>query len=226
MYVEGNGGKGVGAYGHSKDHRPDLKQMVVGMIIDSSGRPICSELWPGNTTAVKTLLPVIDRLRMRFGIDNVCIVADRGMISEATLRELKSRKVQYILGVRMRRQKKVSQEVLGRGGRYEEVYPTGTHSKAPSPLKVKEVMVGQKRYLVCLNEDQEKKDAGDREAIIAALRDKLKQGDKSLVGNRGYRKYLKSAGAAFEIDEAKIKQDARYDGKWVLTTTTDLSARG
>ncbi len=195
------------------------------MIIDSSGRPICCELWPGNTTDVKTLLPVIDRLRLRFGIDNICIVADRGMISEATLRELQSRKVQYILGVRMRRQKEVSEEVLGRGGRYEEVYPKGKHSKAPSPLKVKEVIVGQKRYIVCINEDQEKKDAGDREAIIASLRAKLKQGDKSLVGNKGYRKYLKSAGAAFEIDEKKIKEDARYDGKWVLTTTTDLSAR-
>ena len=225
IYFEGNGGDGIGAYGHSKDHRPDLKQMVAGMIIDSSGRPICCELWPGNTTDVKTLLPVVDRLRLRFGIDNICIVADRGMISEATLRELQSRKVQYILGVRMRRQKEVSEEVLGRGGRYEEVYPKGKHSKAPSPLKVKEVIVGQKRYIVCINEDQEKKDAGDREAIIASLRAKLKQGDKSLVGNKGYRKYLKSAGAAFEIDEKKIKEDARYDGKWVLTTTTDLSAR-
>jgi len=225
IYFEGNGGDGIGAYGHSKDHRPDLKQMVAGMIIDSSGRPICCELWPGNTTDVKTLLPVIDRLRLRFGIDNICIVADRGMISEATLRELQSRKVQYILGVRMRRQKEVSEEVLGRGGRYEEVYPKGKHSKAPSPLKVKEVIVGQKRYMICINEDQEKKDAGAREAIIASLRAKLKQGDKSLVGNKGYRKYLKSAGAAFEIDEKKIKEDARYDGKWVLTTTTDLSAR-
>jgi len=226
IYFEGNGGEVIGAYGHSKDHRPDLKQMVVGMIIDSRGRPICCELWPGNTTDVKTLLPVIDRLRMRFGIGKVCIVADRGMISEETLRELQLREVQYILGVRMRKQKEVGIEVLGRGGRYEEVYPKGTYSKAPSPLKVKEVMVGEKRYIVCVNEDQAKKDAGDRDAIIAALRDKLKQGDKSLVGNKGYRKYLKSAGAAFEIDEAKIKEDARYDGKWVLTTTTDLTAKG
>jgi len=198
--------------------------MVVGMIIDGSGRPICCELWPGNTTDVKTLLPVIDRLRLRFGIGKICIVADRGMISEETLRQLQGRNVQYILGVRMRRQKEVGREVLGRGGRYEEVHPKGNHSKAPSPLKIKEVMVGQKRYLVCLNEDQAKKDAGDREAIIAALRDKLKQGDKGLVGNKGYRKYLRSSGSAFEIDEAKIKEDARYDGKWVLTTTTDLSA--
>jgi hypothetical protein len=85
IYFEGNGGEETGAFGHSKDHRPDLKQMVVGMIIDGRGRPICCELWPGNTTDVKTLLPVIDRLRERFGVGEVCIVADRGMISEETL---------------------------------------------------------------------------------------------------------------------------------------------
>jgi transposase len=81
IYFEGNGGEEIGAYGHSKDHRPDLKQMVVGIVIDSTGRPICCELWPGNTTDVKTLRPIIDRLKIRFGIQRVCLVADRGMIT-------------------------------------------------------------------------------------------------------------------------------------------------
>lgn len=78
-------------------------------------------------------------------------------------------------------------------------------------------------YIVCLNENQAKKDAVDRAAIVAALSEQLKQGDKSLVGNRGYRKYLKTKGAHFEIDEEKLKAEARYDGKWVLRTNTTLS---
>jgi len=226
IYFEGNGGEEIGAYGHSKDHRPDLKQMVVGIVIDSTGRPICCELWPGNTSDVKTLLPVIDRLKMRFGIQKVCIVADRGMISKETIREIEETKgIQYILGVRMRNQKEVREEVLSRGGRYEEVYPKSTDSKAPSPLKVKEVNFKDRRYIICINEDQAKKDALDREVIVAALKGKLKQGGKSLVGNKGYRKYLKNKGVSFEIDEEKVKQEARYDGKWVLTTGTALSAR-
>ena len=69
--------------GHSKDHRPHLNQMVIGVIIDQHGRPVCSEMWPGNTTDVTTLLPVIDRLRERFAIGRICVVADRGMISDA-----------------------------------------------------------------------------------------------------------------------------------------------
>src|SRR5512144_1634430 len=56
-------------------------QMVVGAVLDGQGRPLCCELWPGNTTDVKTLVPIVDRLRSRFGIGRVCIVADRGMIS-------------------------------------------------------------------------------------------------------------------------------------------------
>ena len=109
IYFEGAGGETLGQYGHSKDHRPDLKQMVVGVVIDSDGHPICCELWPGNTTDVRTLVPIVERLRRRFGIGEVCIVADRGMISSLTLEELEKRRWGYILGARLRSQKEVSE---------------------------------------------------------------------------------------------------------------------
>ncbi|MHB8304059.1 MAG: IS1634 family transposase [Acidobacteriaceae bacterium] len=102
IYFEGEGGETIGQRGHSKDHRPDLKQMVVGMVLDSNGNPVCSELWPGNTADVKSLVPIMERLQSRFGIGSVCIVADRGMISAETLAEVERRKWSYILGVRMR----------------------------------------------------------------------------------------------------------------------------
>ena len=81
LYFEGRGGDTLGQRGHTKDYRPHLNQMVVGIIMDQNGRPVCSEMWPGNTTDVITLIPVIDRLRQRFAVGRVCIVADRGMIS-------------------------------------------------------------------------------------------------------------------------------------------------
>jgi hypothetical protein len=226
IYFEGEGGETLGQYGHSKDHRPDLKQMVVAAVLDGEGRPVCCELWPGNTTDVTTLVPIVDRLRNRFSIERICIVADRGMISAKTIEELESpqRRWQYILGARMRKQREVSGEVLARAGRYQTVHPPRTKRKDPSPLKVKEVVVEGRRYVVCLNEEEARKDAHDREAIVASLREQLKQGDKSLVGNRGYRKYLKRSKAKFEVDEAKIKEEARFDGKWVLRTNTDLLA--
>jgi transposase len=224
IYFEGDGGQTIGWYGHSKDHRPDRLQMVVGVVMDQDGNPVCSELWPGNAADVKSLVPIVERLKTRFPVGEVCIVADRGMISAATLEQIRERRWKYILGVRMRSSKEARDEVMGRAGRYREVYPPSTDPKAPSPLKVKEVWVEQRRYIVCKNEDQAQKDRQDREAIAAALQDALEAGDKSLVGNQGYRRFLKTTGAHFTIDHDKLEEEARYDGKWVLTTNTELAA--
>ncbi len=220
IYFEGEGGSELGQYGHSKDHRPDRKQMVVGVVIDGQGRPLCCELWPGNVTDVKTLIPVVDRLRQRFRIRTICVVADRGMISKETIAQLqdKQRNVRFILGARLRNVKEIYENVLSRAGRYREVHPPREKSSDRSPLKVKEVCVDKRRYVVCLNEEEARKDHAEREAIVAGLREQLKRGDKSLVGNKGYRKYLASSGKTFSIDEAKVKREARFDGKWVLQT--------
>jgi transposase len=224
IYFEGEGGETLGQHGHSKDHRPDLKQMVVGMVLDNAGNPLCSTMWPGNTTDVKSLTPVVKRLQEHFGIQRVCIVADRGMISESTIAELEARGWLYILGVRMRRTKEAREEVLTRAGRYQEVYPKSTDSKAPSPLAVKEVWVEQRRYVVCRNEDQATRDAHERLAIVSALVEALQRGDKSLIGNNGFRRFVTGSGARWRVDEAKVAEEARYDGKWILRTNTELSA--
>lgn len=100
-----------------------------------------------------------------------------------------------------------------------------TEARDPSPLKVKEVWVDECRYVVCLNEEQTRKDRADREAIVASLREHLQRGDESLVGNKGYRKYLSAQGPKFTINEAKVKAEERFDGKWVLQTDReDLTA--
>lgn len=75
------------------------------MVLDNAGNPLCSTMWPGSTTDVKSLVPVVVPLQRHFGVQRVCIVADRGMISEATITEIEMRGWLYILGVRMRRTK-------------------------------------------------------------------------------------------------------------------------
>lgn len=222
IYFEGSGGESLGKRGHSKDHRPDLNQLVVGALLNDAGRPVCCEIWPGNTADVKTLLPIADRLKERFSVDLFCLVADRGMVSDETMKGLDERDIPYILGSRMRKNKEVSNDVLLRGGRYKEVHPET--KTGPSSLKVKEVWVEDRRYIVCLNEKQARKDAQDRQNIIASLREQLKKGPKSLVGNNGYRRYIKADGDFIAIDEQKIEEESRYDGKWVLRTNTDLPA--
>lgn len=223
IYFEGEGGVRLGQYGNSKDHRPDLKQMVVAIVLDNQGNPICSEMLPGNTTDVTTLVPIAQRLKERFGIERVCIVADRGMISETTIAELEKLGWDYILGARMRRCAEVKDEVLVREGKYTVVHGERTQASDPAPLKVREVKVNKHRYIVCHNEEQARKDRYDRQAIVESLRTQLKQGDKSLIGNKGYRRYLKSVRSHFEIDEDKIYDEELFDGKWVLRTNTELN---
>jgi transposase len=223
IYFEGEGGASLGEKGHSKDHRSDLNQMVVGAVLDEDGKPICCEMWPGNTADVKALIPVIDRIRNRFHIGRFCVVADRGMISDETMKELGQRKIPYILGARMRRVKEIREEVLSRAGRYTEVHPEGRSSKDPAPLKVKEVWVDEHRYIVCLNVKQARKEALDREVIVEALKEHLKRNPKALIGNKGYRKYLKLDRDHLRLDQEKIDGEERFDGKWVLKTNTSLS---
>lgn len=224
LYFTGNGGADLGRHGHSKDHRSDEKQMVVGMVLDSQGYPICCEMWPGNTTDVKTLVVIAKRLQRRFGILRMCVVADRGMISKETKEELEKQGLAYILGVRMRNTRDITPNVLAQEG-YEVVYGDRVHSKSPHPLEVRETKINGCRYILCHNSEQAQTDSQTRELIVASLKEQLKKGDKALVGNKGYRRYLTTAKTNhFVVDEDKIKEEACYDGKWVLTTNTALSA--
>lgn len=226
LHFEGEGGTHLGHRGYSKNKRSDLNQIVVGVVLDNNGNPICSEIMPGNTTDVKTLIPVADRLKHQFCVQRICIVADRGMISKQTIDELERMGWDYILGVRMHKVNEVRDSVITDvTDDYVEIYPPRVLSHDPAPLEVKEVKVDNRRYIVCRNEEEVRKDRHNREAIIAALQKKLKQGDKALVGNRGYRRYLKSVKGHFEVDEEKVIRDENYDGKWILRTNIELAKK-
>ena len=223
LYFEGAGGATLGRHGFSKDHRPDLKQMILAVLIDGDGRPVCSEMWPGNTADVTTLIPVIDRLSRRFAITRVCVVADRGMISAETMAELAARGLFYILGVRERTDKLVRDLVLDDPAPFAPL--TLTKRGKDTDYEAKTVTLAGRRYIVCRNHQEAVKDAADRAAIVAALERALAKGDKALVGNTGYRRYLKTITADhFAIDPAKVEEDKKFDGIFVLRTNTELAA--
>lgn len=210
----GEGGATLGQYGHSKDKRPDLKQVVLGVVLSDDGTPIASHTLPGNTADITTFLPLVKRLQQRFGVQQITWVADRGMISANTIAELEQRGLTYIFGARLRNQKEVKKEVLSRGGRYRQI--TGN-------LKVKEVIVKGRRYLICRNAEQAGKDRQTRQAIVAKLEERLKTSRRQLIGNKGYRKYLTTDREAMTINHQAIKDEARFDGVYVLRTNTKLS---
>ena len=224
LYFAGAGGQTLGRHGYSKDHRPDLKQMILAVVIDGEGRPVCSEMWPGDTADVTSLIPVVDRLRRRFAIGRVCVVADRGMISAETIAALEARGLLYILGTRERTEKLVREVVLADPGPFVPLTIPSRTRRKESDYGAKAVMLGGRRYIVCINHQEAQKDAADRAALVAALEQQLKRGAKALVGNTGYRRFLKTAGKGhFVIDRAKVAEDARFDGIFVLRTNTDLN---
>jgi hypothetical protein len=222
LSFEGAGGQTLGRNGYSKDHRPDLRQMILAVLIDGDGRPVCSEMWPGNTADVTTLIPVIDRLRRRFAIARVCVVADRGMISAETMAELEARRLLYILGVRERSDKLVRTLVLDDPAPLVPLVISKRGKETDDEAKT--VTLAGRRYIVCRNHQEAEKDAADRASIVAALERQLAKGDKALVGNTGFRRYLKTiSDEHFAIDPDKIEEEMKFDGIFVLRTNTDLN---
>ncbi len=223
LYFEGAGGQTLGQRGFSKDHRPDLNQMILAVLLDGDGRPVCTEMWPGNTADVSSLIPAINRLQRRFRINRICVVADRGMISAETIAELETRRLLYVLGVRERSDKLVRELVLDDPAPFVPFVLMKPRGEVD--YEAKAVTLAGRRYVVCRNLDEMKKDAANRATIVAALERQLKKGDKSLVGNKGYRRFLKNPeGDGFAIDRERIEEDQKFDGVFVLQTNAQLSA--
>ena len=197
--------------------------MILAIVIDGEGRPVCTEMLPGNTADTTVLLPIVDRLRARFKIGRVCVVADRGMISVATIAALEERGLEYILGARERGDRRVRAIMLENEKPFTPLLIE--RARGETQLFVKEVTVGGARHIVCRNEAEVEKDRADRHAIVDGLGRQLKKGDKALIGNAGYRRYLRRSGpgAAFEIDTGKLAEEARYDGIFVLRTNARVT---
>ncbi len=200
----------------ARDRKADLPQLVLAVAVDRKGWPVSWEVFPGNTADPVAFKAMVEKMRSRFRIGRIVVVADLGMMSGKTvdLLTLGNPPFDYILVCRMRKQKKVNQEALSRAGRYQEV---------TSNLKFKEVRMGKERYVVCLNEEEARKDEAGREAIIERLQEKLSRGEaKSLVANRGYARCLKISKEAVRINEEAVRAEARFDGEYVLRTNTDF----
>lgn len=204
--------------GYSRDHRPDLPQIVLCVAVNQVGWPIAWEVLPGNTSDHKAFANVIARFRERFAIRRTTVVADRGMLSKRAIQMLEDdarAPFEYVLGCRMRRHREVSEDVLSRAGRYHEVTDN---------LKVKEVYVSGRRYIVCLNEEEARRDAAAREAILPKLEETLaKLGPKTVIGNKAFSRFVHIARGSVTINREAVEADARLDGKFVLRTNTELS---
>jgi hypothetical protein len=205
-------------HGYSRDRRADLPQVVLCVAVDRHGWPVAWDILPGSTADIPAFVAMVARLRERFRLGRVIVVADRGMVRAETLARLESAAeapFEFIVGCKLRRQTEISEEVLARAGRYRAVAEN---------LEVNEVLVDDRRYIVGRNPIEAKKDAAARARIVAKLEAALAHGPKSVLGNHGFARFVRVQRGAVTVDRAAIERDARLDGKFVLRTNTALDA--
>jgi Transposase DDE domain len=218
-YVYGQQETSFRKRGYSRDHRSDLLQYVLCVAVDANGWPVTWEIFPGNTADIQAFKHMVARMKQRFPIGRVIVVADRAMLSAETLKLLAQDSepaFDYILGCKLRKNKEVREQILTCGGRYQQVEDN---------LQVKEVLFNGRRYIVCRNPEEAKKDEAAREAILAKLKESIEHhGPKALVKNRGYARFVKIRKGAVSINTDAVEADRRFDGKFVLHTNTKLAA--
>lgn len=218
--------------GHSKNGRTDAPQIVVGLAVTRDGMPVRSWVFPGNTGDVTTIEKVKKDLR-GWRLNRCVFVGDAGMNSEENRRLLSLGGGKYILATRMRSGDEVTREVLTRAGRYQVVAEN---------LRVKEVIVGdgerRRRYVLCHNPNEAERQRQHREKLLEQLGAELASQRSPVRGGRHakrtcellsssrFGRYLRqSPGGIPAIDRAAVAEEARLDGKWVITSNDDtLSA--
>jgi transposase len=218
---------GLRQYGHSKDHRQDLPQIIIGLAVTKEGIPVKCWTLPGNTSDMATVEKVKSDL-LGWKLSRCVWVMDRGMNSEDNRLVLQKAGGQYILGEKLRDNQEVHKEVLAKRGRYLKIREN---------LEIKEVIIGvgerRRRFILVHNPDQAKKDKATREKILARIEKSLVElGDQkgkahkksvcALLAHKSMGRYLRQPkDGSIKIDKGKIRGEAHLDGKYILSTSDD-----
>jgi transposase len=217
--------------GYSKDMKFNQPQVLLSLFVTEKGLPIGYELFPGSTFEGHTLIPVLEKLKTRYQLEEVIFVADRGLLSEENLKLLEEKKFKYTVGARIKNVSKKLQETILNETNYKSIDIKWNPNKKQKEQPVQRIAVfeeKQGRHLVVhYHSERAKKDAHDRSKSIEKLYKKLSKSKdpKALLNNYGYKKYLEVQGnAKLGINEAKIEESARWDGLLgVITNITDSS---
>ena len=244
-HEDGDGEGGLRRRGHSKDHRSDLPQIVIGLAVTREGIPVRCWTWPGNTSDQAVIGEVKDDLR-GWRLGRVITVVDRGISSDDNLAYLRRAGGHWIAGERLRDRRPDHEAALSRQGRYQTVTEN---------LRVKEVALDGgdgRRWIVCHNPAEAERDAARRAETITRLEAELerieaarartakrKPGAKkdreeaahtraecALVDHPSLGRYLRQLKSGrLRIDRAAIDREARLDGKFLISTSDpDLPA--
>jgi transposase len=213
---------GFRTYGKSKDHRPDLPQIVIGMAVTRDGIPVRVWCWPGNTGDAKLIRQVKTDMR-DWTLTRIVWVGDRAFSSAANRRALRAGDHHYILGEKLRGDNADAKAALSRQGRYATV---------AANLRVKEVKLGDgERFVICHNPEAADRDSKTRGRLVAQLTAMIDGSDKLTATKRaelrgvistkpGLNRYLRTTpGGLLRVDQTAITNEEKLDGKYLLRAT-------
>ena len=233
--------KGLRKFGLSKDFKINETQIVLSLLIDKNGIPITFEVYEGNRAETTTLIDALDRLKKRFNIEKITVVADRGISRWLNLKEIKNKGYEYIVAIRFKNQKDLEKEILDK-----ENYNLISFDEKNGYYGYKEFIITQEKKVKIKNEKNSSKfeditlthkiistysdkralkDEKDRNRAIEKLQKKLQNG--SAVKKSKYIKILKSnednnndkCSLKYEIDLNKIQEDKKYDGFYAIASS-------
>jgi transposase len=205
-------------YGYSKEKRGDLKQLIIGILMTKDGFPVACEVFPGNTSDLKSFLFILEKLKEEYKIGKLIWVADRGMVSADNISRLNELKQEYILGVKMRQfNKEKRKHLLG----LDKMMPVR------DDLYVKEIVIpNEGRYIICFNPKEAEIKRKKREFFRQVLEKKIKKSTtKEWIIKNGYRKYIDITKGEIELNEKRLRAENQFDGRWVLLTNSKLDSK-
>lgn len=200
--------------GFSKDGKHQQPQIMIGLLVSNHGYPIGYQLFEGNTSETKTLIPVLETFQKKFGINKPIIVADAALLSQKNINALQENQYEYILGGRLKNE---TREMKAK------VIELGIEEDKPRELKS-----SNGRLIISYSQKRARNDKKNREKGLKRLEKKVKAGKltKDHINNRGYNKYLKLSGEVnITIDYEKYEADSVWDGLKGYVTNTHLSRK-
>lgn len=200
--------------GFNKDGKHQQPQIMIGLLVSNHGYPIGYQIFEGNTSETKTLIPVLELFQEKFSINKPIIIADAALLSEKNLQALQDNKYQYIIGARIKNETNVIKQ---------KILELNVVENKPKELKCK-----NGRLILSYSPKRAYKDNKNRQKGLKRLEKRLKSGKltKEHINNRGYNKYLKLTGEInIAIDYNEYDNDRVWDGLKGYVTNTNLTRK-
>ena len=206
-------------FGYSKEMRTDCTQVVLGLLTDTNGIPLCFEVHPGNAFEGKTLSGIVEKMEKKFAIRRFIFIADRGLFSFDNLEHIRNSQGEFIVGLKMGSMEKEMQE---------DLYQIENFTWINEELAVYETRIREDRCIITWSKSRAERDKKTREDVIEKIKKKIaadKKKAKKLITNRNYKKYVKIEGKdQCELNHKAIAEEAAKDGFFgVITNVTSMS---